>query len=485
PLTLTPGSTGFTGTEAELQEALNKAASGKKTVALAQKAVIVLTSILEVPSGVTLTTEGSPNPTSYALMTRLVRGATFDGPNVDLHPEAKLTNVWVDGQRNVLGYHKVGGGAQDNADVVTQAGKNTVVSNNKLSDPQGGTSFFSVGGSPGLLCTDEKVQGNLVTAYSADHGTTVNSDGLTMNCEGLDLENNDIVDVTDIGIVLFATPGVKQHSKISNNTIVSAGISINAAISSDPSTGNNGGSKLDYNGTVFSDNMFWTGPYTTFDFGIEAGGRPFFFKVDNSNGHGATYTNNTTGTLSARVRAGIVVAGMLEVTITNDAEHLLNFDLVDFPPDTPAAACPGGQVISEQAVGNASGTYPAPAFNGNFDGCVNGQIVPAGDLSITQSPLTFDSTTQTYNGTITIQNVTAGTVNGPFSVIFLELSNGATLVNATGSLGGVSLLEIPDLLNFAPGQSATVDVVFTAPSSAITYTPAVFSSSYNPPPSGD
>jgi hypothetical protein len=361
---------GFAGSEAELQLILNDAVVGS-TVEVAQKAVIALTFTLVIPSGITLKTHGSPEPTSYALMARLRRAASFDGPNVVIQGGGSLSNVWVDGQRHVLGYHKVAGGDADNANIATLGGLDTQVLGNKLSDPQGGTNFFSDGGSPSSPCAHQIVRRNLITAYSSIHGFEFNSDGLTMQCEGLELENNDIVDVSDIGIVLFAAPGVRQHSKIANNTIVSAGISTNAAISSDPSTGNLGGSALDYRGTIFRDNVLWSGPNTAFDFGIEAGAREFFLSpANNSDGFGAVYVNNTTGILSAQVRAGIAVAGMLDVTIINDEHHLANFNPVIFPPFAPAADCPAGQIIVEASLGHASGLYPTPTFDGELDGCV-------------------------------------------------------------------------------------------------------------------
>jgi hypothetical protein len=370
PVVPKPGGHGLSGlSQSALQSQLSAAKSGS-TVTLAQKSVIYLNSTLLIPSGVTLTTYGGPQTTSYALMARLVRASTFDGPNINIQGGGKLLSVWVDGQRNVLGYHKVAGGTHDNANVITLGGANTVVSSNKLSDPQGGTNFFSAGGSASAPCSNQQVERNLITSYSSDHGYSVNSDGLTMGCEGLIIKYNNIVDVSDIAIVLFASPAVTQHSQIINNVIVSAGISMNAPISSDPSTGNPGGSSINYTGTLFSGNSFWTGPYTTFDFGIEAGAREYFPSANNSDGFGATYTNNTTGILSARVRAGIAVAGMLNVTITNDSAHPLQVIPVSFPSGTPAASCPGGAVIVEAEVGHASGVYPTPTLNGSFDNCI-------------------------------------------------------------------------------------------------------------------
>jgi hypothetical protein len=475
PPTPTPGDNGFTGTESQLQALLSGASSGS-TIYLAQKAIIPLTSTLVIPSGVSLKTYGEPTPHSYALMGRLVRATTFDGPNISIQGGGVLRNVWVDGQRNVLGYYKVSGGAGDNANVVTLSGSNTMVASNKLSDPQGGSNFFSVGGYVGTPCSNQIVNGNLVTAYSSLHGFSQNADGLTMSCEGLDIENNDIVDVSDIGVVLFAVPGITQRSRIANNTIVSAGISMNAPISSDPSTGNPGGSVLDYSGAVFSNNTLWTGPSTTFDFGIEAGAREFFFLPNkNSDGFGAAYLNNTTGWLTARVRAGIAVAGMLEVTIANDETHPLNFLPVTFESGTPAAACPSSSVVAEASDGHASGTYPTPTFDGDFDGCVKG-FVPSSETLLTESSLEHDPKTQTYNGTLRVQNTGSETIVGPFHILFGKLTYGVTLDNASGEVAGVFYLNIPAIENLEPGQSASVVVQFSDPSSSpISYIPVLYS----------
>ena len=370
PPTLPTGSTGYTGNESGLQTALNNAGTGS-SVYLAQKAVIAITTTLIIPSGVTLATYGTPATTQYALMGRLVRTSSFHGAVVNINGGGILTSVWVDGQRNVLGYQKYTGGVGDNADVVSLGGTGTQVTHTKLSDPQGGTDFYSAGIGDGYACSNETISGNLITAYSANHGYSDNSDGLTMRCENLDIENNQIVDATDIGIVLFATNGSTQASTIKNNTIVSAGNSMNAPISADPTTGGNPpGSTIDYSKTTFSTNMFWTGPSTTFDFGIVAGAREWFQSSQATNGTGATFTNNTTGSLSARVRAGIAVAGMLNVSITNDSSHPLSFILVTFASGQPAANCPGANVIAEVAEGNASGIIPTPYYDANFDGCI-------------------------------------------------------------------------------------------------------------------
>ncbi len=366
---------GYAGSQKGLQDALNCAGDGQcdSTVYVAQKAVIGLTSTLQIPQNVTLATLGNPGPHNYTQMGRLVRATSFNGPMVQVDAGASIINMWVDGRRNALGYNPAG------VNIETLGGSGTNVSYNKIVEPQGGSNLEANGTQSGSPCAQESVIGNLVTGYSTLHGYTEPADGMTMQCENLDIENNDIVDVTDIAILLEGSVTVTQNSEILHNTIVSAGNSMNAAISTDPTTANTiptEGQYVCFGGAWFEGNTFWTGPYTTFDFGVEAGAREFFRTTDPrqvdgncANGSGPVYKNNTTGTLSARVRAGIAVAGMLNVTISNDGSHPLNVQSVAFPALTPAAACPGASVIAEEAEGHASGSYPAPKVNQMFDFC--------------------------------------------------------------------------------------------------------------------
>jgi hypothetical protein len=100
--------TGFAGSEAGLQSLLNDAAANDGTVALAQRALVSLTSPLIIPAGVTLTTAGGPDLHHCADMGRLVRAATFPAPAaqegmVQVQQGAGLAGVWVDGARDTPG----------------------------------------------------------------------------------------------------------------------------------------------------------------------------------------------------------------------------------------------------------------------------------------------------------------------------------------------------------------------------------------------
>lgn len=96
-------------------------------------------------------------------------------------------------------------------------------------------------------------------------------------------------------------------------------------------------------------------------------------------------------------------------------------------------------------------------------------------ISTTASGLAYSRVSKTFNGTVTITNTSSSTVNGPFQIIFSALSNGATMPNATDVFQGNPFVTVPAVASLAPGQSATVNVQFSAPTSVqINFTPVTY-----------
>ena len=96
-------------------------------------------------------------------------------------------------------------------------------------------------------------------------------------------------------------------------------------------------------------------------------------------------------------------------------------------------------------------------------------------LSTTASGLVYGRVTQTYSGTVTIKNNGAGTLNGPFQIVFSALTSGVTLLNATDTFKGSPFLTVPAVVSLAPGHSTTISVQFSDPSSArINFTPITY-----------
>jgi arabinogalactan endo-1,4-beta-galactosidase len=101
-------------------------------------------------------------------------------------------------------------------------------------------------------------------------------------------------------------------------------------------------------------------------------------------------------------------------------------------------------------------------------------------VTATASGLTYSRVTQSFNGTVTIKNIGASTMNGPFQIVLSSLSSAVTLVNQTDSFQGSPFLTVPAVVSLAAGQSATVSVQFKNPSNAaMNFTPVIYSGSIN------
>lgn len=352
-----PGLTGPSA--AQLQAALNSAPAGG-TVYLARSAVVRLDSTLVIPAGKTLATVGRPPPGTYALQGRLVRTASFAAPMVRLDPGARLTNVWVDGQR---GDHRNYTLHAINVQVL--GGDGSEVSGSKITDSQGWTSVLVLGTGDTHRCDGATVSDNLVTAYPSEHQPVGNTglwtDGLSISCENATVENNGVIDATDVGIVVFRALPAVQSSLVRGNQILNAGNSAYGAIAIDglydaPGT-------PEFSGTRVVGNTFWTGPRTHLDIGLAVGTQAWFGSRS-SGGSGASVTGNTTGTVIANVGTGIAVGGMDAATVTGNDLRL---------SVQPVGRCPSVAFGVDPRV--RGGQFrPAPAMvrftDDNGDGCI-------------------------------------------------------------------------------------------------------------------
>ena len=104
--------------------------------------------------------------------------------------------------------------------------------------------------------------------------------------------------------------------------------------------------------------------------------------------------------------------------------------------------------------------------------------IPSAQISTIASGLAYSRVSLTFNGTVTVKNISAATIAGPFEIVFSALPSGVTLANATGTIGGLPYLTLPGA-SLAPGQSATVNVQFRNPSNVqINFTPVIYSGSF-------
>jgi hypothetical protein len=382
------GAPGPDSSEAALQGLLDaRSAAGGGTVALPPRQVTGLTTTLVVPGNVTLTTRGDPDPDRYAEMARLVRLPGFAGlPGysgkelVRLEPGARLAHLWVDGQRDA---------PDPNTflvfDVRMLGGVGTTVADDRLGNTYGASTLEDDSGDanvPGATtCSRNVVSDNLVEAYSSAHTAPPGepptdhpqADGLGIYCTHTSVEGNDIVDVSDTGIVLFdgasfLASAPPQLSVVAHNAIVSAGNSYSFGIATDPSYSlafgfDPGG---DPPGTVsrrfsdgpgtalIADNVLWSGERTHFDVLLSSGTHDLFGSAAHQNcsipdaagqaacgagrnATGARWVDNSSAGLLVDVEMGIYVGGTSDAVFVGDRfDHLV---------EVAGGTCPKAAVV--------------------------------------------------------------------------------------------------------------------------------------------
>jgi hypothetical protein len=105
-------------------------------------------------------------------------------------------------------------------------------------------------------------------------------------------------------------------------------------------------------------------------------------------------------------------------------------------------------------------------------------VLPPSEVAATASGLAYSHVSHTFNGTVTITNISSSAISGPFSILLTSLTAGVTLANSTGSFAGSPYLTVPAVASLAAGQTATVTVQFNDPSfGTINFTPVIYSGS--------
>jgi hypothetical protein len=354
----TPGGGGYDNlSEPQLQALLYSAGAGN-SVYLAQQSVIYLTTPLVIPAGVALATYGSPTPHEHGKMARLVRASAFAGPMVEINidndpqPSGALRSVWVDGQRG-----KTSGYVHDAINIEIYGGNGAAVEDDFIDNSLGWSNVHSYGAVDGRPCAGNVVANNVITAYPSLHYGGNYTDGLSIGCENTLVQGNQVVDATDVGIVVFTAAPAVQKSKVVGNTVVSAGNSAFGALGFDPLYGPKYPEHPDFSGASISDNSLWSSPTTHFVIGLAVGSRAWYgagFAINGVSstgniGFGASATGNTTAGVHSNFGEGITVSGM-DLAIVQD-------NVFSAAPISQGwTKCPVGNVFASVRAGLASGS---------------------------------------------------------------------------------------------------------------------------------
>lgn len=378
PANIVLTSTGAATDESTLRARLASAQPGS-TVYLEQGAVIRLSDNLVIPANVTVATVGTPGSGKAPLLARIVRNFTNPTANVNL-PEtitlssgSKLDSVWIDGQRNNLGYLS--------KTLIQARGDNASVRRSILSDSTGFTHlhfYRDINEAP--YCTGGNAANNLITAYGAKHASGLGfSDGISVSCTNVIVENNSIVDATDVGVVVFRTHPATQTTIVRNNNIFNAGNSAYGGLVVDPLATTSSpaftslypqSTVLDFTGTQITNNTIWSSPNAHIDIVLSDGSRAWF-GADSYTGKGASFTNNSTGTGTVTSFTGISVSGMLSTTVHSNTLNML-------APAPNSSSCPQrGTVVAPMPYGNDSASSIQPyLLVSSSDPIVTGCIHP-------------------------------------------------------------------------------------------------------------
>jgi len=364
----------FNGTRLQLQSALYDKANNMDTVTLAPMAVILIDATLTIPKDVTLMTDGAPNTNSYAKMARLIKSGTLNANMIELMNGGKIQNVWIDGRASVIGKEQAYVSVEEKDDSSYGSIK---ITNCRFSDPSGWTNIHILGQHDGSHCTNAEISNNLITGYANDH-VRYTADGISVSCENTLIFGNQLVDVTDVGIVIFRG-NPPQHSSAWGNFLLASGNSCTGFLSIDPDSVN--GQPANFSGTKMNHNTFWTSAGAHVDMALIAGNR--YASTHPWTGLYGSLDSNTTDVDSINTNTIALVDGQKHVSITGNTINVRKLESYDsFPArlwlknkDTAWASvvAPGVSWSSYRAdpflnsSGHASGVYLSGPNNFNFD----------------------------------------------------------------------------------------------------------------------
>jgi hypothetical protein len=371
-----------TWTQAQLESCINNNA----VCSVPPRTVVYLTSTLTVPAGKVLETAGGYDRTMYARQARIVRDSSAASILIVMQPGSTVRNVWVSGGRDRFKSTLPTQGDQQ-ANVfpnINYVGGNYGTIQGVRSDaPLSATHIAtfpvptpSIPTSPTAFAGSVFIYNNLTTGYAQHHysdGTLIPwADGISNHITGATIQQNDIVDPTDVGIVIFGHDGSNQYSTATNNVILHAGHSAYGSLGLDAiQCLYSAPGSCSFSGSGFTNNTIFAGKNQHSDIMLFNGTGSWAppncaVSRDGHCGSGGQMSNNKTilgdGNQTVQVQSGIVVDGMLNAVTSGNS---LNVVSMTQPSDRPNGnnvrlACNNGIMVRNAiGAGHASGNLQA------------------------------------------------------------------------------------------------------------------------------
>ncbi|GHU79306.1 hypothetical protein FACS1894191_1820 [Clostridia bacterium] len=289
-------------------ELMDMLAKAEKEVVLEPGDLVLANVPIFIPKGKKLSTRGGYNA-HYLKMARIIRTGMYNKGVVNMLDDSTCEGVWVDGNRPEFGVRclKIRRGVCIGAD-----GNGSKINGNRLTDSIGGTSLEVYG------VRDTTVRDNLITCYAVKHFDGFWCDGATIHGTNTLIENNGIIDATDVSVVIFYfKPGGPQNSVCRHNTFINLGNSGFGGVNADGWLDYD--HDWDFTGCEISDNVFWTSyrahqhiclSFATFAWMRETGNFCLNAKMNN---------NTTPEGLFVLTGAGIAVDGQKNCEVQGNA----------------------------------------------------------------------------------------------------------------------------------------------------------------------
>jgi hypothetical protein len=150
-------------------------------------------------------------------------------------------------------------------------------------------------------------------------------------------------------------------------------------------------------------------------------------------------------------------------------------DSTSYGPTTTAPFNAGTYAVTASFAGN-SNYLPAISTPASITIVSTLSNVTA-SVTITSTGFLYSRVTRTYNGTVTVTNISGSAIAGPIQVGFANLPASVTLANATTTNSGVPFITLP--AGLAAGQATSFAVQFNDPSNlSISYSPIIYSGAF-------
>ena len=304
-------STTFTALKNEIE-----GASSGTTIWLTQGATFDISDTITIPAGVVVRTYDEPDTKHYALMARLRATSSLGSkPMFRTRDGGALMHVWLDGNGANRGWK----GAAPIIDAKGMTGTggfyNTFfITANKMSDTAGNSSVQLFGEGESASCDGQVyVTDNIITSYDATHYVQSQyTDGVRTSLCKVHIENNTIIDATDVGVVVFRVGPANsaQNTIVKNNAILQAGndayggVTIDQLHNTDSIAEPTGGHN--FTGTEVYDNQFGSAPGKHFDTPWALGVRSWFGNNTDDAFGAKIYNNKSDYTIYEGQTSGVV-----------------------------------------------------------------------------------------------------------------------------------------------------------------------------------